>query len=245
MSDLARYEDFRFRDDLIPLLVDGRGRYVSFTRLCWLLGLGVAHEWGEIQARAALAADTRVEFDRASGDPLYYIRVDAVPLWLGVVATDRVRPDLRARHTAFVRELIPAVYDFTTKGVAIRDGTPLLAILKEVGQYALALNPSERMRLVVSSTIESELLRIAGRAGGVEAPVTVAARCQERRLKLTQTDVIRVGAFAAAEYRKRTGRDPDKSPQVIDGAIRKVNSYREADLPMLDAVIDAYVKRFA
>jgi hypothetical protein len=242
-AEMIRYDQFQFKGQQLPLIHDDRGRFVSFGRACQLLGLKQQSEWDRVQRDAAMASRTRVDYDSHNDEATYYMRVDAIPAWLFSVPTDRLPADLRRMHAAFKTELIDAVYDFTTKGVAIKDGTPLVQVLKETGEFVMRLNPSDKMKLAVSSAIESELMRIAGRNGAGEMAVTVASRVQERGLKLKPPAVNAIGQAMAKAYRAKTGREPETFPQTIDGAIRFVKSYRSDDLPMLDRIIDDHMKR--
>lgn len=241
-GELVRYEQFDFKGDRVPLLVDDTGRFVLFPRVCLALGLDIGREWAAIHKRDALAAHARIEFDPDTGDPRYYFRAEAVPGWLLTMESAAFPKAIRAKHTAYCNELIPAVYAYTTKGVAIKEGTPLIAVLKEACEYALRLNPTAQTRLIASAAIESELLRIAGKGGAGRPPVTVAYRCQMLGHSPAKSEVIAIGQLVAKAYRAATGKDPTKHPQMIDGRMTPVCDYTEADQPLIDRVIADYYR---
>lgn len=241
MSDIRVYDDFQFSGHKWPLLADARGNFASFNRACQLLGLRFDVEWSRVQRYPEIAACTRIEYD-VNGDPIHYVQAEAVPTWLLVIPPGEVPAATRRLRAEITRGLVPAIYSFVTRGVAIKDGTPMVAVLKEVGEYALKLNPSEKTRILVSSAIESELARLAGRTASADMPVTVASRLQERRIESTQTDRQKIGHDVAKRYRRRYGREPAVFDQIIDGAVRKVKSYTKADIAMIDSAIDDHYR---
>lgn len=241
-TDIKTYDDFQFSGHKWPLLADSRGTFASFNRACHLLGLRFDIEWARVQRYPEIAAFTRIEYD-VTGEPIHYVQAEAVPTWLLIIPPAEVPASTRRLRAEITRGLVTAIYSFVTKGVAVREGTPLVSVLKEVGEYAMSLDPSERTRLIVSGAIQSELMRLTGRNGETERPVTVAYRVQERGLKLKQAEVNAIGQAVAKEYRKRTGKEPFTFPQMIDGAMRPVKSYTAADVPLLDRVIDEFLKR--
>jgi hypothetical protein len=242
LSEIERYENFDFNGDRLSLLVDARGRFVSLASLCDSLGLDTALQWRALRAREEFDTETVVE-DR-DGYRVAYIRVEAVPLWLLTVRPADLRAEARPKHAKYKRDLIRATYEFTTRGVAIKEGTPLLAVFQAAGEFALKLNPCDRTRLLVSSLIESEMARMIGQSPAGDLPVTVASRIQELAIRDARVRKVdrkewrqRIGTMCAGEYRRRTGAAPQKFPQFIDGAVRHVASYRAADVPLLDEVI--------
>lgn len=243
-GDLARIQPFEFKGTQLMLCADQRGHFVAFAPVCTALGVtDIGRAWADLLKRDYYARHIRVEYG-PDGEAVRFLKVEAFPQWIANLESAVVAPHLRAKHTAWADDIVSAVYSYATKGVAIKEGTPLVAVLKEVGEFALKLNPSEKTRILVASAIESELARLANRNAASEMPVTVASRIQERGIKLTQNEVISVGAHMAKEYRRRTGKEPGSFPQWIDGAQRFVKSYTTADLPLLDAVIDAFVKKY-
>ncbi len=185
-----------------------------------------------------------------NGDHLPLIMVESVPAWLFTVPTDSLPAHIRGKHHRFCKDLVGAVYDYATIGVAVNaeiHGPEARAkILDSIRQAAEFLNrsgASERDRLIAQSAIVSHLALEAGRDHKAELPITVASRIQGRGLRLAPHHVKAIGREMSQDYQRRKGKKPSTSEQIIDGAIRLVKSYRTEDAPALDRIIDDYMRR--
>lgn len=244
-AELVRYDQFQFKGQVLPLIHDDRGRFVSFGRACQLLGLKQQAEWDRVQRDAAMAARTRVEYDAQDDSATYYMRVDVVPAWLFSVPTDRLPVELRRMHAAFKSELIDAVYDFTTTGVAISSRLSPLEVAERIADKILHWGgDNEHNRIIAASLLRSRAaIEIGARADG-ELPATVSSRIQELGKRLEPEDVQEIGRQVAAEYRRRNpGKKPGSTPVWIKGRKTPVNSYTQSDIVWIDQIINDYVRR--
>lgn len=242
-SDIVVYDQFEFRNNKLPLMADNRGRFVSFSRACQLIGLDVPSAWEQVQRRESLAAHTRIEFQATSGMAMYYMRAEALAAWFITLETAQIAPRFKALHTAFCNELVTAVYEYVTTGIAIKPGLSPLEVAERVASRLLEIDPSEQSKIVAASFLRSRLAIESGVNTKGEMPVTVASRIQERNLRMSQDEVIRIGQHVAAEYRRRTGREPSTFPQWINGRKTPVKSYTEADVNLIDGVIDRFRRK--
>lgn len=99
--------------------------------------------------------------------------------------------------------------------------------------------------LVDRAWLEAKARHVTARALGEEPevptegqPLDVGTYLQEQGLTDAQQRRVRgnFGKALAAAYRKVYGREPEKVPRFVDGALRKVSGYTERDRPMFDEV---------
>ncbi len=245
-GDMVIHDNFAFHGHRWPLLVDSRGRFASFSRACQLLGVPVAREWARVQRYPEIASLARIEFG-PKGEELYFIQAEAVPTWLLVIPPGEVPDHTRRLRAEITRELVPAIYDFVTTGLAISAALTPMEVVDRVTDKLLRIDNSEHNQIIVASYLKNRMIAEAcgSAAGGKpEFPVMVGLRVQELGYRLGESDMQHVGRLVAAEYRRRNGgRSPGTTPQDIKGGMRPVKSYRESDREWIDRIIIDYVRR--
>lgn len=242
-AEMTVHNDFTFRENRWMLLVDSRGRFASFGRACQLLGIPVAREWARVQKYPEIASLTRIEY--VGGEPVYLMQAEAVPTWLLIIPPGEVPESTRRLRAEMTRELVPAIYDFVTTGVAVSSRLTPLEVAERIADKIIRWGgDSEHDRIIAHSLLRSRAALEVGAAAGGEMPVTVAARVQELGEKMGQDDVQRIGQLVATEYRRRNpGRNPGTTMQWIKGRPTPVKSYRQSDLSWIDGIINDYVRR--
>jgi hypothetical protein len=97
----------------------------------------------------------------------------------------------------------------------------------------------ERMSLMFRDSIAS--LFMSG-SGADNRPLTISAVASEMGLVLKKAELYEVGMSVSKAYQERHGKMPTKHDQMVEGSVRKVNSYTEADRDLVEGVISKVVK---
>ncbi|WP_242065271.1 hypothetical protein [Trichocoleus sp. FACHB-262] len=84
-------------------------------------------------------------------------------------------------------------------------------------------------------TIEAAVAAEPEQAKRLEVPIS--DRCLDLGYNPNTKQLLRIGQVAAAFYRARHGRPPQKSEQFVGGTTRMVNVYTADDLGILDSAI--------
>lgn len=75
-----------------------------------------------------------------------------------------------------------------------------------------------------------------------DKPITISTLAAAMGRRFDKSDSQKIGKKVVASYREKYGQEPSKHEQLVDGAVRLVNSYTERDRVMLETVIANYVK---
>ncbi|MBD2095901.1 hypothetical protein H6F90_12160 [Trichocoleus sp. FACHB-591] len=80
---------------------------------------------------------------------------------------------------------------------------------------------------------------VAEPQGRIEVPIS--DRCLDLGYNPNTKQLLRIGQVAAAFYRARHGRPPQKREQFVGGTTRMVNVYTADDLSILDSAIHSVI----
>ena len=97
----------------------------------------------------------------------------------------------------------------------------------------------------VSSQSTSQLVIEDGATGigaNQDKPITISTLAAAMGRRFDKSDSQKIGRKVAASYREKYGQEPSKHEQLVDGAVRFVNSYTEKDRDMLETVIANYMR---
>ena len=233
-SEVSRFCQFDFRGDPLHLLADDSGRYVGFASACKALGVRSSEEaWADLSRRDSLRMYTRVDYG-PNGELVRFLRVEAFPQWIAFLPSDSISPSFRAKHAAWTCEIVRAVYDFTTKGVAVNErvvGADARRQIEAIAEQARASRLAECRQFyeiarrdmpgdaILMARAEQMVRQIISREAGASAargadePDTVAGVLGSVGCDWPDADVNRFGGLVAGEYRRRYKKDPPRTNQ--------------------------------
>lgn len=174
------------------------------------------------------------------------IDMRTLTMWLATINENAVAETARPRLIAYQAEIAEAIEAYWTKGGAINPRATedqLAAIISRAeGQMrVLALCAG----LVDPKWLEAKTRHVAARALGEEPelnpadrPLTVGEYLSDRGVGADgqRTVASSFGKKLKAAFRRERGREPGTSDRFIDGALRPVAVYTEADRPLFDEV---------
>ncbi len=164
---------------------------------------------------------------------------------LATITAARVAESVRPTLVAYQREVADAIEQYWTKGGAIN----ARASVEQLDELRVTIDRTEaQMRvlrladgLVDSRWLEAKVRHTLARALGEEPEVDPTTRplstgefLEEQGIKGAALRSISpaFGKRVAKLYRARFGQSPPKVERFIEGALRSVNGYTEADRPL-------------
>jgi hypothetical protein len=168
---------------------------------------------------------------------------------LATIPASRVSEEARPKLIAYQSEVADAIEAYWTKGGAINSRatadqlTDIIARAKSQADVLGALQG-----IVDPAWLEAKARHVAARALGEEPEVDPATRpltcgeyLQDQGLKGAElrSFATRLGVRVKGLYVGRHGVDPQKVDRFVDGALRSVYGYTEADRPLFDAAWQA------
>lgn len=177
------------------------------------------------------------------------LSLSAFLMWLATVNENKVAEEVRPLLIAYQQESADVVRDYWTQGGAINPRATedqLAAIIGRAEAQARVLRTLDG--LVDARWLEAKARHVAARALGEEPEVDPAAR------PLTVGEYLSDRGVSGASLRSLSsgfgkrlkglyiaehGTEPPRVERFVDGALRQVAGYTEADRPLFDAVYSA------
>ena len=161
---------------------------------------------------------------------------------LATIDERRVAKDVRPKLVAYQAEVADAIESYWTKGGVLnpRASADQLADLRGQAEVLTALHG-----IVDAKWLEAKARHVAARALGEEPeidpaarPLTVGEYLEEKGVKnkALRSMSPKFGTKIKALYVALHGEKPSPVPRFVDGAIRDVAGYTEADRPLFDRV---------
>lgn len=122
-----------FQDDQIVAFKDDDKIYVNIKGICTSLGLDFSSQ------RKKLLSDPTYSKSLSRGDittvkgerESLFLDSDLLQGWLFSIQTNRLKPDIRAKHILYKRECFKVLNDYFTKGIAINQRGDALSTLTD------------------------------------------------------------------------------------------------------------------
>jgi hypothetical protein len=239
-------------DDVLTTEVDGRPHVVLKPAL---ESIGLDY-WGQIERlRRRSWATTRMTQVVASDGKARDMLVADVRTFLMLLATvdeNRVAADVRPKLVMYQAEVADAIEAYWTKGGAINPratGDQLAGIADLAQRQAAVLNALAG--IVDPAWLESKARHLAARALGEDPaddparrPLTVGEYLEDRGVPsgVARKAAPRFGKRLKAAYVEIHGQQPGTGPRYVDGALRDVAVYTEADRNLFDIVFHDLVE---
>lgn len=189
---------------------------------------------GDSQRREVVTADTRTFL-----------------MLLATVDETRVREEIRPKLVAYQSEVADAIEQYWTQGGAVNPRATEDQLAAIVGRAEAQMRVLRLADGIVDATwLEAKTRHVVARALGEEPeidpasrPLTVGEFLEEHGVtgaplrKLSPS----FGKRLKAEYLRQRGAEPGTAERFVDGALRPVAAYTEADRPLFQTVWDALV----
>lgn len=233
-------------NELQSVLVDGEPRIV-FRPVVESIGMDYSTQLAKLRNRS-WASCRAIPTTGADGKTYNMITVDMPTflMWLATVNEARVGAEVRPLLVAYQTESSSVITDYWTKGGAINPRATedqLAAIISRAEGQARVL--ALCAGLVDPKWLEAKTRHVVARALGEEPelnptdrPLTVGEYLADRGVTAEGQRAIssNFGKKLKAAFRREHDREPGVSDRFIDGALRPVAAYTEADRPLFDEV---------
>lgn len=231
--------------EVLTVEVDGRP-HVVLKPAIEALGLDYRTQHRKLQEKS-WAVVGMAPTTGADGKTYQMVTVD-VRTFLMLLATideHRVKPEVRPLLVAFQAEVADAIEAYWTRGGAINPRATddqLAAIIGRARAQMEVLRLADG--LVSRDWLEAKARHVAARALGEEPeidlarrPLTVGEYLEERGITGPALRSLSgpFGKRVKQLYRDRYDREPPQVDRFVDGALRKVAAYTEADRELFDA----------
>lgn len=231
--------------EVLTVEVDGRP-HVVLRPAIEALGLDYRTQYRKLQEKS-WAVMGMAPTTGADGKTYQMVTVD-VRTFLMLLATideHRVKPEVRPLLVAFQAEVADAIEAYWTRGGAINPRATddqLAAIIGRARAQMEVLRLADG--LVSRDWLEAKARHVAARALGEEPeidlarrPLTVGEYLEERGITGPALRSLSpaFGKTVKRLYRDRYDREPPQVDRFVDGALRKVAAYTEADRELFDA----------
>lgn len=163
---------------------------------------------------------------------------------LATVPAARVAEDVRPKLIAYQAEVADAIEAYWTKGGAINTRATEGQLADLIAQAEGQARVLQSLRgLVDGSWLEAKARHVAARALGEEPEIDLAARpltigeyLEDKGVRGSALRSLspKLGVRVKGLYIGQHGRDPQKVDRFVDGALRSVYGYTEADRPLFD-----------
>lgn len=255
MTDLVRIPVRN--TELVAVERDGKP-YVSLRHACEALGIDPDSQrrrlartpWASTVVMTVRVGDQRQHYDLTMIDRKTFTG------WLMTIDTGRVREEARPAIELFQREAVDALDAYFHDGGAINPrATEEQAERLIYRSKALIELLTATKGLVPDAWLTAKVQVVASRALGEtpeiaheDMPLYVEDFLKERISKRSTIKSLRgpFGTVVAMRYRDVHGRPPVKAPGEVDGRVRAINTYTEADRALMEEVWDEkYAHRFS
>jgi hypothetical protein len=182
---------------------------------------------GDIQAREHATVDVRTFL-----------------MLLATIDEKRVSDEARPILIAYQSEVADAIEAYWTKGGAINSRATEDQLADLINRAEGQARVLQSLRgLVDGAWLEAKARHVAARALGEEPeidpasrPLTVGEYLQDKGIKGSELRSVstKLGVRVKGLYVGAHGRDPQKVDRFVDGALRSVYGYTEADRPLFD-----------
>lgn len=198
-----------------------------------------SRSWATIGHCPTVAADGKVR-------DMVTVDVRTFAMLLANIDENRVAADIKPMLVLYQQEVADVIEAYWTKGGAInpRASREQLRDIAETAEVQIrVLNAMSG--IVDPKWLEAKARHVAARALGEEPeidlqnrPLTVGEYLEEKGVKGKALRSVSTGFGKKLKtlYREKFGRDPLPTRRFVDGAMRQVAGYTEADRPMFDDV---------
>lgn len=196
-----------------------------------------SRSWATVGQSPTVAEDGRIR-------EMVTVDVRTFLMLLATIDERRVREDVRPLLIAYQAEVADAIEAYWTKGGAINPNATedqLAAIITRAKGQADVL--AALRGIVAPSWLEAKARHVAARALGEEPevdpmarPLTVGEFLEDKGLTAAERRSVgsKLGGRIKGLYIGEHGRMPGKSERFVDGALRSVYAYTEADRPLFE-----------
>ena len=95
----------------------------------------------------------------------------------------------------------------------------------------------DRDKLNLADAVRNTSFNLLPARTDAPEPITISGRAVEMGLRLDRSQLIQAGRLTAQNYKSTYNEEPVKHTQYVDGAPRKVNSYTEDHIEIIDDAI--------
>lgn len=233
---------------IMAIQQDGK-EWASVTHICRNLGVDPRSQRRKLHAKP-WAVGVMMTLTAADGKNYETYLVDrrTLTMWLATIDAGRVAPEHREALEAYQSEAADALDAYFHKGGAINHR----ATTEQRQAISEHLNVLEQMELarmaqgiIHADHLEAKARIILARGMGETPELDPATRplyaqTYLEEIGMTQAEAKKIrsafGRVLSTEYQRLHGRKPVKVDQEVNGAVRKVNGYTEADRPLMDEV---------
>lgn len=240
-----------FKSTTITAMSDEGKPLVSLRHLCESIGIDVERQrrklngkaWATTVLKSAVADDGKFR-------EMTMIDRRTMTMWLATIEPSRVKPEARPMLEAFQNEAADALDSYFHEGGAINPSANtsqldrLALTVKKQGEALQALSP-----FLSPKFLESKAKLLVARALGevpeidpLDIPLHVDDYLNDKGLKAGEIKSERsmFGRRISKAYRDSHGKAPTKATNEINGSIRLINAYTNADQPLFDQVWDEH-----
>ncbi len=225
-------------------LVDGEPRVLLRPTL-ENMGLDASAQLKKLKTRSwATVAETATVAEDGKVRPMSTVSLDTWAMLLANIDENRVNEAVRGLVIRYQMESAQALRDYWTKGGAINSRASEDQLASIIGRAKAQADVLGALRgLVDPAWLEAKARHVAARALGEEPEVDPATR------PLTVGEFLEGKGLSAAEMRSLSsvlgrrlkgvyvgthGVEPGKVDRFVDGALRSVFAYTEADRPLFE-----------
>ena len=233
-------------DEILTVDVDGKPHIVLKPAL-ERIGLDYptqymklrSRSWATVGQRPMVAEDGKIR-------DMVVVDVRTFLMLLATIDERRVGEDVRPKLVLYQAEVADAIEAYWTKGGAINPRATdeqLAAIINRAKAQLEVLRLADG--LVDPAWLEAKVRHVAARALGEEPevdpakrPLTVGEYLDDQGVPRSEARRIsgRFGKLLKAAYVARHGVEPPVVERFVDGALRRVAGYTEADRPLFNEV---------
>lgn len=195
--------------------------------------------WATTAVTAVVAGDGRVRQMIAADVRTFLMALAAIP-------TSRVAEHVRPKLVAYQSEVADVIEAYWTRGGAINPRATENQLADIINRAKAQADVLAALRGIVDPAwLEAKARHVAARALGEEPeidpatrPLTVGEYLADRGVRGAELRSMATGfgRRVKALYRAQHSRDPKSVERFVDGALRSVAGYTEADRPLFDAV---------
>lgn len=221
----------------------------SLRHMCDSIGLDYSSQlrrvnrspWGTVVMMATVAEDGKVR-------EMTMVDRRVMTIWLATVEVSRIKDSkVRQQLAVFQNEAADALDSYFHEGGAVnpRATEEQLSAIEQKTRFQMEMINLARGAILDEQFLESKARIVLARALGEEPEidpldVPLYAESYLREKKLTDKDIKSLrsvfGMRLSKSYKELHGAPPKKAENEVNGGIRKVNSYTEADRPLFDQV---------
>lgn len=240
-----------FKNTTITAISDEGKPLVSIRHICESLGIDRKAQQDKLKSKT-WARGVMIPLRDAAGrvQEMHMIDRRTMTMWLATIDTNRIKEESRVLLEAFQNEAADALDSYFHEGGAINPNANtsqldrLALTVKKQGEALQALSP-----FLSPKFLESKAKLLVARALGevpeidpLGIPLHVDDYLNDKGLKAGEIKSERsmFGRRISKAYRDSHGKAPAKATNEINGSIRLINAYTNADRPLFDQVWDEH-----